>query len=160
MTVYSKKDIQTLVKEYYASVDFDIPEIQRREIAFQNWKEAGIRDRHRYFQTNQELKDYLSKIPKNAEYTGRLAFSGLLVGTLYQYAMGGNLRGNGHYNAANKIVFDARLSMSMRAAPTAEVTTGTSYWAANTRGTTDLFDNIVDNWFLRIKNKSYLLKST
>ena len=50
--------------------------------------------------------------------------------------------GNGHYNAANKIVFDARLSMSMRAAPTAEVTTGTSYWAANTRGTTDLFDNI------------------
>jgi len=50
--------------------------------------------------------------------------------------------GNGHYNAANKIVFDARLSMSMRAAPTAEVTTGTSYWAANTRGTTDYFDNI------------------
>ena len=37
-----------------------------------------------------------------AEYTGRLAFSGLLVGTLYQYAMGGNLRGNGHYNASRR----------------------------------------------------------
>ena len=68
MTVYAKKDIQTLVKEYYATVDFDIPEIQRREIAFQNWREAGIRDRHRYFQTNQELKDYLSKIPKAAAF--------------------------------------------------------------------------------------------
>ena len=68
MTVYSKKDIQTLVKEYYATVDFDIPEIQRREIAFQNWKEAGIREWHRYFQTNQELKDYLSKIPKAAAF--------------------------------------------------------------------------------------------
>ena len=50
--------------------------------------------------------------------------------------------GNGHYNASNKIVFDARLSMSMRATPTVEVTTGSNYWAANTRGTTDLFDNI------------------
>ena len=37
-----------------------------------------------------------------AEYTGRLAFSGILVGTLYQYAMAGNLRGNGHYNASRR----------------------------------------------------------
>tara|TARA_B100000902_G_C27315107_1_gene920787 strand:+ start:2672 stop:3814 length:1143 start_codon:yes stop_codon:yes gene_type:complete len=50
--------------------------------------------------------------------------------------------GNGHYNTSNKIVFDAKLSMSMRVAPSAEVTTGSNYWAANTRGTTDLFDNI------------------
>ena len=32
--------------------------------------------------------------------------------------------------------------MSMRATPTVSVTTGSNYWAANTRGTTDLFDNI------------------
>ncbi len=34
-----------------------------------------------------------------AEYTGRVAFSSLLAGTLWQYAMAGNIRGNGHYNA-------------------------------------------------------------
>ena len=37
-----------------------------------------------------------------AEYTGRLAFSTLLVGTLHQYAMGGNIRGNGNYNASRR----------------------------------------------------------
>jgi len=37
-----------------------------------------------------------------AEYTGRLAFSGLMVGTLWQYAMSGNIRGNGHYNASRR----------------------------------------------------------
>jgi len=37
-----------------------------------------------------------------AEYTGRLAFSGLLTGTLWQYAMAGNIRGNGNYNASTR----------------------------------------------------------
>ena len=37
-----------------------------------------------------------------AEYTGRVAFSTILVGSLYQYAMGGNIRGNGHYNASRR----------------------------------------------------------
>ena len=37
-----------------------------------------------------------------AEYTGRLAFSTLLVGSLWQYAMAGNIRGNGHYNASRR----------------------------------------------------------
>ena len=37
-----------------------------------------------------------------AEYTGRLAFSTLMVGTLHQYAMGGNIRGNGNYNASRR----------------------------------------------------------
>jgi len=37
-----------------------------------------------------------------AEYTGRIAFSGILVGTLWQYAMAGNIRGNGHYNASRR----------------------------------------------------------
>ena len=37
-----------------------------------------------------------------AEYTGRIAFSTLLVGTLWQYAMAGNIRGNGHYNASRR----------------------------------------------------------
>ena len=37
-----------------------------------------------------------------AEYTGRLAFSGLMVGTLWGYAMGGNIRGNGNYNASKR----------------------------------------------------------
>ena len=34
-----------------------------------------------------------------AEYTGRIAFSTLLTKSLWDYAMGGNIRGNGHYNA-------------------------------------------------------------
>ena len=50
--------------------------------------------------------------------------------------------GNGHYNASNKIVFDARMSMSMRGTPSVEVTTGSNYWGAITGNTTDLFDNI------------------
>ena len=37
-----------------------------------------------------------------AEYTGRIAFSTLMVGTLWQYAMAGNIRGNGHYNASRR----------------------------------------------------------
>ena len=37
-----------------------------------------------------------------AEYTGRLAFSTLLVGSLWQYAMAGNIRGNGNYNASRR----------------------------------------------------------
>tara|TARA_B100000029_G_scaffold264924_1_gene261105 strand:+ start:7098 stop:11210 length:4113 start_codon:yes stop_codon:yes gene_type:complete len=32
------------------------------------------------------------------EYIGRIAFSGLLAQSLWQYAMDGNIRGNGHYN--------------------------------------------------------------
>ena len=37
-----------------------------------------------------------------AEYTGRMAFSSMLVGSLWQYAMAGNIRGNGHYNASRR----------------------------------------------------------
>jgi len=37
-----------------------------------------------------------------AEYTGRIAFSTLLVGSLWQYAMAGNIRGSGSYNASRR----------------------------------------------------------
>ena len=37
-----------------------------------------------------------------AEYMGRMAFSGLMSFGLWQYAMGGNIRGNGHYNASRR----------------------------------------------------------
>ena len=37
-----------------------------------------------------------------AEYTGRLAFSGLLTKTMWDYAMAGNIRGNGHYNKSRR----------------------------------------------------------
>ena len=37
-----------------------------------------------------------------AEYTGRLAFSTILTGSLWQYAMAGNIRGNGSYNASRR----------------------------------------------------------
>ncbi len=37
-----------------------------------------------------------------AEYTGRMAFSGLLTKVLWDYAMAGNIRGNGHYNASRR----------------------------------------------------------
>ena len=38
-----------------------------------------------------------------AEYTGRLMFSGMLTAGLWQYAMSGNIRGNGHYNASRRM---------------------------------------------------------
>ena len=38
-----------------------------------------------------------------AEYTGRLMFSGMLTAGLFQYAMSGNIRGNGHYNASRRM---------------------------------------------------------
>ena len=38
-----------------------------------------------------------------AEYTGRLMFSGLVVTSLFNYAMGGNIRGNGHYQAGRRM---------------------------------------------------------
>ena len=38
-----------------------------------------------------------------AEYTGRLMFSGMLTTGLFQYAMSGNIRGNGHYNASTRM---------------------------------------------------------
>ena len=37
-----------------------------------------------------------------AEYTGRLIFSGMLGSGLFNYAMAGNIRGNGHYNASRR----------------------------------------------------------
>ena len=37
-----------------------------------------------------------------AEYTGRLAFSGLLTKGLWDYAMAGHIRGNGHYNKSRR----------------------------------------------------------
>ena len=37
-----------------------------------------------------------------AEYVGRLAFSGLLTKGLWDYAMAGNIRGNGHYNKSRR----------------------------------------------------------
>jgi len=36
------------------------------------------------------------------EYTGRVAFGGLFIGTLWQWAMAGNCNGNGHYNPAQR----------------------------------------------------------
>jgi len=38
-----------------------------------------------------------------AEYTGRLMFSSILVSSLFSYAMSGNVRGNGHYNASRRL---------------------------------------------------------
>ena len=37
-----------------------------------------------------------------AEYTGRIAFSSILTKSLWDYAMAGNIRGNGHYNASRR----------------------------------------------------------
>ena len=37
-----------------------------------------------------------------AEYTGRLAFSSILTKTMWDYAMAGNIRGNGHYNKSRR----------------------------------------------------------
>jgi len=36
------------------------------------------------------------------EYTGRVAFGGLMMGTLWQWAMAGNVNGNGHYNPGQR----------------------------------------------------------
>ncbi len=36
------------------------------------------------------------------EYTGRIMLTGLMVKNLHDYAMAGNIRGNGHYNASRR----------------------------------------------------------
>ena len=36
------------------------------------------------------------------EYTGRIMLTGLMVKNLLDYAMAGNIRGNGHYNASRR----------------------------------------------------------
>ena len=38
-----------------------------------------------------------------AEYTGRIAFSSILTKSLWDYAMAGNIRGNGHYSADRRM---------------------------------------------------------
>ena len=38
-----------------------------------------------------------------ADYTGRLMFSGMLFSSLWTYAMSGNIRGNGSYNASTRM---------------------------------------------------------
>jgi len=38
-----------------------------------------------------------------AEYTGRVAFSSILTKVGWDYAMAGNIRGNGHYNASRRM---------------------------------------------------------
>ena len=38
-----------------------------------------------------------------AEYVGRLAFTSLITKSLWDYAMAGNIRGNGHYNASRRM---------------------------------------------------------
>ena len=38
-----------------------------------------------------------------ADYTGRLMFSGLVTTSLFNYAMSGNIRGNGHYQAGRRM---------------------------------------------------------
>jgi len=37
-----------------------------------------------------------------AEYTGRMAVSAVMTKTLWDYAMAGNIRGNGHYNSSQR----------------------------------------------------------
>lgn len=66
--IYETRHVSELVKDYYSKIDFDIPDIQRREIAFQDWGSTGIRDRHRYFETNESLKRFLSQVPKGAAF--------------------------------------------------------------------------------------------
>ena len=39
---------------------------------------------------------------RKAQYVGRVAFSGMMVGALWGYAMAGNIIGNGHYNPARR----------------------------------------------------------
>lgn len=65
---YSVDNIKDLYLSYYANVELSIPKIQRREIAFQYWGDPGIRDRHRYFQTNEKLNDFLREIPRAAVF--------------------------------------------------------------------------------------------
>ncbi len=68
-TIYTKDNLDELYLEYYGRTKLSIPSIQRRELAFSYWGDATrITDRHRYFETDNQLNEFLSKIPRSAVF--------------------------------------------------------------------------------------------
>lgn len=51
---------QQLYAEHYSKVDFDIPDIQRREIAYQPWTALGPIWRNQHYNNNEDFKSYIS----------------------------------------------------------------------------------------------------
>ena len=66
---YTTANLEQLYLEYYSRVDIDVPDIQRRELAFIYWNDKeGIRDRPCYFETNEELNKFLRRVPRASVY--------------------------------------------------------------------------------------------
>lgn len=51
---------EQLYAEHYSKIDFDIPDIQRREIAYQPWTALGPSWRHQHYNTNEDFNAYIS----------------------------------------------------------------------------------------------------
>ena len=67
--IYNGKNLDKLYLEYYNRTTLTIPSIMRREIGFSYWGEPkSIRDRHRYFETDDQLNQFVRKVPRAAMY--------------------------------------------------------------------------------------------
>ncbi len=64
-TIYTTDNLDKLYLEYYSRTNLSIPSIQRREIAFSYWGHTDIKDRHRYFETDNQLNDFVRKVPRS-----------------------------------------------------------------------------------------------
>jgi predicted DNA primase small subunit len=51
---------KNLFREHYENTTFNVPIIQRREIALQNWDTKGINNRHNYFESVDKLQKILA----------------------------------------------------------------------------------------------------
>lgn len=64
-TIYNADSLDQLYLEYYGRTNLSIPSIQRREIAFSYWGKTDIKDRHRYFETDNQLNEFVRKVPRS-----------------------------------------------------------------------------------------------
>ena len=67
-TIYTTENLDKLYLEYYGRTNLSIPSIQRRELAFSYWRKLNPQDRHRYFETDNQLNDFLRKVPRSAVF--------------------------------------------------------------------------------------------
>ena len=67
-TIYTTENLDKLYLEYYSRTNLSIPSIQRREVAFSYWKSKAPQDRHRYFESDNQLNDFVRKVPRSAVF--------------------------------------------------------------------------------------------
>lgn len=67
-TIYTTENLDKLYLEYYSRTNLSVPNIPRREIAFSYWKGLPPQDRHRYFESDNQLNEFVRKVPRSAVF--------------------------------------------------------------------------------------------